>query len=365
MTVPRTLSGYLARHFLVWVGGAYAAMLALVLLIEVVELLRRASAKEEATFAVVLDMALLRLPFLAQKLVPYAVLFGGMTAFWRLTRSRELVVVRAAGLSVWQFLLPALGLAFLIGVITITTFNPVAAVMQSRYEQLESKYLRGRSSLLAVSSTGVWLRQLDPGGQSVIHSQRASLQTMEFSDVIIFLFEGRDKFIGRIDAASATLRDGFWQIKDAWFTGTDRPARFESTHALKTDLTLDKIQDAFASPQSISFWELPGFAGTLESAGFSGLRHRLYWHSLLADPIVLCAMVLFAAAFTLRPAIERGATLMMVGGGVLTGFVLFFLSDVVFALGLSASVPVALAAWTPAVASVMVGLTLLLHLEER
>ncbi|NIQ97401.1 MAG: LptF/LptG family permease, partial [Desulfuromonadales bacterium] len=71
-----------------------------------VELMRRAASREEASLGIVLEMALVKLPLMAQQLVPFAVLFAGMFTFWRLTRNQELVVARGAGVSVWQFLLP-------------------------------------------------------------------------------------------------------------------------------------------------------------------------------------------------------------------------------------------------------------------
>ena len=58
--------------------------------------------------ALLLEMAALKLPHTAQDVMPFAVLFGTMLAFWRLTRSNELVVARAAGVSVWRFLTPAI-----------------------------------------------------------------------------------------------------------------------------------------------------------------------------------------------------------------------------------------------------------------
>ena len=54
----------------------------------------------------------------------------------------------------------------------------------------------------------------------------------------------------------------------------------------------------------------------------------------------------------------------LIGGGLATGFALYFLSDVVFALGASASVPMMLAAWSPAGASLLVGTSMLLYSEE-
>ena len=364
MHLSLTLSTYIGRQFLIWFSSVFLSLMGLLLVVDFVELMRRAASKPDATLGVVIDMAFLRLPDLAQELVPFAVLFGGMIAFWRLMRSRELVVVRATGVSVWQFLLPALVLALFIGIVQITVFNPVASVMQSRYEQLESKYLRGRTNLLAVSSTGMWLRQVDDYGESVVHASHISPKGMAMHNVIILFYEGRDRFVGRIDAASAQLEKGFWHLRDAWLTGPDRPARYEPEYTVKTDLTIEKIQDSFASPKSISFWDLPGFIQVLEKAGFSGLRHRLYWHSLLSDPAVLCAMVLFAAAFSLRPTVRRGTAMLMICGGVFTGFLLYFLSDVVFALGLSATIPIELAAWAPAGISILIGLSILLYLEE-
>ena len=54
----------------------------------------------------------------------------------------------------------------------------------------------------------------------------------------------------------------------------------------------------------------------------------------------------------------------MIIGGVISGFLLYFLSDIVFALGLSAKLPVRSAAWTPTGVSLIFGASMLLHLED-
>jgi lipopolysaccharide export system permease protein len=296
-------------------------------------------------------------------MLPFAVLFGAMATFVRLTRSSELVVARSAGVSAWQFLFPTLAGGAFIGILTLGAFNPLAAAMASNYESLEAKFLRGRASLLAVSSTGFWLRQADTQGQSVIHALRVSQQGVELYDVIVFLYGGQDKFVGRIDARSARLEDGAWHLSDALITAPDRPPVRRVEHRLDTTLTLSQIQDSFASPQTLSFWAIPRFIQTLEDAGFSALRHRLHWHSLLSLPLLLVAMVLIAASFSLRLT-RRGGTGFLVAGGAVLGFVFFFFSDVVLALGLSGSLPVPLAAWTPAGVMLLIGVAAVLHLED-
>ncbi len=338
-------------------------LLGLTFLLDAVELMRRAAAKSSATFGIVMEMAALKLPFMSEELLAFAILFGGMLVFARLTRSRELVVARAAGVSVWGFMLPAIGLAFVIGAVNVMLFNPIASITTSRYEWLESNYLRGKSSLLAVSKSGLWLRQGDEKGQSIVHAQRMLPDSMQMQDIIIFQFAGKDHFLGRIDSEKAQLKDGYWELDNAWLTAPDTPPRFEAHYLLKTNLTPEDVQDSFAAPETMSFWDLPAFIDVLESAGFSALQHRLYWHSLIASPILLCAMVLLAATFTLRLT-RRGGTALLIAGGVAVGFIFYFLTDVVFALGKNANIPVVLAAWTPAGVSLLVGLAMLFHLED-
>ena len=260
---------------------------------------------------------------------------------------------------------PVISIAFLLGVFQSAILNPFASASLSRFELLEARHLKGNDNLLALSGSGLWLRQSNEAGQSVVHANHVLQQgsAVELRNVVVFMYTETNTFNGRIDAEKATLEDGFWRMTDAWvYKPDDRPA-FEKETWLETDLTLSKIQDSFAPPETMSFWDLPGFINRLEKAGFSALRHRLYWHTLLAAPFLMCAMVLIAATFTLRQS-RRGATTFVIAGGVLTGFVLYFFSDVVFALGLSDSIPVTLAAWTPSGVATLLGLTTLFHLED-
>jgi lipopolysaccharide export system permease protein len=363
MRLSLTLSAYIGRQFAIRFVAVLLSLTAIVYLLDTIEMLRRASTREEVTLPIVLQLSLLKLPQLMQEMIPFVVLFATMLTFWRLSRSHELTVVRAAGISVWQFLLPALAIALLIGGFRLAVLNPVGAVLYASYEQTDSKMLRGRTSLLTVAQSGFWLRQTDGRSNAVIHALRVSSQEMELYDVIIFNFEGTDRFVSRIDAAAARLEPGAWVLKDAWISRPDHPAQFEQTYRLTTDMTLERIQESFASPETISFWELPAFIRVLESAGFSAVRHRLHWHRLFAGPLLLFAMVLLAATFSLRPP-RRGGTLMLVVAGIAAGFLLYFVSNLVAALGQNASIPVALAAWTPAGVSTLVAVTLLLHLED-
>jgi lipopolysaccharide export system permease protein len=364
MTLSKTLFFYIGRQFLWWFLAVFVAMIAVIILVDAVELIRRSSTKADATTAIVTSMALLRAPFLAQEAIPFAVMFGGILTYFRLTRNHELVVIRSAGVSVWQFMLPALLVVVMVGVGKVMLLNPLSSLLLQQFEALEGRYLKGQSSLLAVSSSGIWLRQTyGENGQAVIHAASVETEGLELRDVIVFLLADDDRFLGRIDAKTARLGDGQWNLTDAWLTGPEKPGEFVSSRSLATDLTSDKIQDSFASPETVSFWGLPRFIKILEETGFSALPHRLQLHTLIAEPVLLIAMVMIAASFSMRLT-RRGGAPLLIGAGVLTTFLLFIVTEVVHAIGLGGGVPVILAAWTPAGVSLMAGIALLMHLED-
>ncbi|UCH74298.1 MAG: LPS export ABC transporter permease LptG [Rhodospirillales bacterium] len=358
-----TLSGYVARQVLLWLVAIFLGIASMVFLVDSVEQLRRAAGKPDVTLGVVVQLSMLQLPFLLQKTLPFIVLFASMMAFWRLSRSNELVVARAAGVSAWQFLLPAVVLGIFVGGLQATILNPLAAAMLARFEKLDAQYMKRATSSLSISPTGVWLRQGDDASHTVINARRITSDASELLNVTFFNFEQPERFVSRVDGESARLENGYWEIRDAVVSAPDRTSETFGAYRIATDLTLDRIQNSFASPETMSFWDLPGFIDTLTAAGFSGHRHSLYWHTLLAMPLLMAAMVLFAAVFTLRIGTRSSAT-RTIGAGVICSFFLYFATDIVYAMGLSGSVPAILSAWSPAAIATLLALAMVFHLED-
>jgi lipopolysaccharide export system permease protein len=353
---------YIARRYLVWLFGVLALLVAIIVLAESIELLRRAAGRDDIGFGLVAQMALLKTPATAQVVLPFAVLAAGMGAYWQLTRFHELVVARAAGVSVWQFLLPALGAVLIVSVLRVVAFDPVAAAMSGKFERLEGDYLGG-SQLVAASVNGLWLRQVSEQRQSIVHAERLLPDSLALERVMVLDFTTDDRLVERIDADAAFLEGDRWRLANAWITAPNRPSVFEESYERAASLSFPEIVESFASARAVSFWRLPRYIELLEATGLPTLEHRLRYHRLLATPLLLVSMVALSAAFALRPARKGGVTL-LIATGALTGFLLYFLSDVVHALGLSGTIPVVLAAWAPGGIVGMVGVALLLHLED-
>jgi len=357
-----TLYRYLAVQFFLGVAVVYAAFLVLAFSIDIVDLLNRTAGHDVAT-PVIIGMAVLQLPELGQKMMPFAILLGGVFTFVRLSRSHELVAARAAGISAWDFMLPPLAVAVLTGVVAVTLFTPLSARMFAEFAGLEARYIKGQASQLSVSQNGLWLRQGDENQQSVIHALRVADQGQHLENVIVFLYGANDAFKGRIDAQTAQLGDQVWQLTDAYVSDTSGTLVHHAQYAFPTTLTPAQIQDSYQSPDTLSFWDLPGFIRAAQAAGFSATRYELYLYTLYALPVLFAAMVFMAASFSLRPLREGGIAKVILFSAA-CGFGVYFFSDMTRVMGQSGALPIILAASAPAIASIFIGMTLVFNQED-
>ena len=357
-----TLYRYLARQFLFGVAMIYAAFLVLAFSIDIVDLINRTAGRGVSS-GIIIGMAVLQLPNLGQRLLPFAILLGGVYCFVRLSRSQELVATRAAGVSAWDFLVPPLAVAVAIGVIHVLAVTPVSSRMLAQFAALEARYIKGQASQLSVSLNGLWLRQGDENHQSVIHALTVSDQGVRLDDVIVFLYGPHDHVEGRIDAKSAVLSRGAWAMDDAWVSDADGHVTHHDRYNLSTTLTPAQIQESFAPPDTLSFWDLPQFIRAARNAGFSAVRYRLYLYTLLTLPALFAAMVFMAASFSLKLS-RSGGLGRVVLISALSGFGVYFFSDLTRALGQSSILPVVLAATAPAAAAILIGMTLVFHQED-
>jgi lipopolysaccharide export system permease protein len=245
----------------------------------------------------------------------------------------------------------------------------LVAATSKAYDAQRAGLSQGGGSVLSVADTGLWLRQGSEDGQTVIQAARANLDGTELYDVTFLGFDANGLPASRTEAATARLTDGAWELTGLkrWDLTAPNPELTAASEPgparLPSDLTAERIRDSFGTPSAIAFWDLPGYIDDLEQAGFSARAYRLWFQMELAQPLLMVAMVLVAAGFTMRH-VRFGGTGKMVLYAMLSGFGIFFLRNFAQALGDSGQIPVPVAAWTPPVAAILLSLSLLLHLED-
>jgi len=362
--ISRTLlPRYIAWQFLTTILGTFVMCSLLIFMIDFVELLRQAGKYGGVSALLLAWMTLLRLPAYTEFLLAFAILVGSISALLLLSRKSELTVMRAGGMSVWQFLRPGLFVAFALGVFAVTIYNPLAATARDTAEKLFAEAFGRDVSLLRAKSGESWLRQDGKDGQSVISAVHASNRGLSLTGVTAFVFDEKGRFSERIDAESAELHEGYWKLTNAAVSAVGRQPEIFDTYLLSTYLTPERVQDALGTVISVSFWDLPGLIEVAEKAGLSTDKLRIQYEMLLSRPLLCLAMVLLAATVSLK-SFRSGGIQTMVMIGMLGGLGFFLLAEVSRQIGAAGLVPPWAAVWLPVMLVAMISLTVLLHQED-
>jgi lipopolysaccharide export system permease protein len=358
------LGRYIVGRVFLGVMIALFAVLAAILLIDMVEQMRTVGTRVDISMLEALRLTLLKTPMLVEQTLPFVVLAGAMMAIIGLNRSSELVAMRAAGVSAWRFLTPAAFVGIALGLVAITSLNPLGAYLYQNFEIEKEEALS--ETLAAPGDNGVWIRQGDPQGQVVIHAEGVDASGTRLQGATFMFFEVQQdvlRFTRRIRAASAELKPGFWQLTDlVEATPGGRPVR-QSHLAIPTTLDATELLNRFVNPATLSFWVLPGFIREAREAGFAPTRYELKWQALLAYPLLLATMAGLGAAFSLQ--LQRLGNLARWGAaGVGIGLFLFFYSQLAGAFAITQSVPAAVAAWSAPFAGMFIALALVAFVED-
>jgi lipopolysaccharide export system permease protein len=359
----KTLDLYISKRFLFAIAAVFLLCFALVFLIDFIERLRVASGRDDVPMSTLLLLVLLRTPSFLELILPFPVLLGSMGAFLMLSRSSELVIIRAAGVSVWQFVKPAVVVAALLGVAATALYNPLAAAAKTYADKLSAESFNDQKSLMQFSGGGSWLHQDSIDGPSVLRARIAADKGVSLIGVTVLQFDRNYKFIERIEAKKASLRQGYWELEDVDVSASDRPAQHFHKYNSSTYLDRAHAAKSISSPDSISFWELPKFIKFVEKSGLPVIQYKLQYQLLLAKPLLMAAMVLVAATSSLRP-FRFGKIQTMVIAGLTAGFAFFIFGEISRQLGGTEFVPPWVAAWAPGAIASFLALSVLLHQED-
>ncbi len=360
--IGRTLGRYIFFRYLASVSAFLAGLASLIFIVDFTQLNERAGGLPQFTLALGLQVSAMRVPMVLLQVVPFIALFGSMAMLIQLNRKYELVVARSAGLSAWQFLLPACVGAFVFGCVAVGVLNPLAAWGFAAAESIEVEWNTAQSrDVIALKDP--WLRQ-SAGGEDYIIGTKNVLNNGALLAKPVFLRIGKDGGIdSRIDAETAVLEPRSWKLSNAVISRRGIEPESLATFHVATNLTPELIQERLQRPETIAFYDLPKKIAVARALGVTGDGLAMQFYSVLALPALVTVMTLIAATVSLK-FVRFGQSATVVLGGVLAGFVLYVVSVLVKAFGSSGLVPPYLAAWFPVAMAFLFGVAFLLHRED-
>jgi lipopolysaccharide export system permease protein len=353
---------YLGWEFLIKFLLFLFILLSVVFVFELIELVKRASG-QNIGLNVIISLSLYKLPEVGQQILPFVVLFATIACLYSLSQRQELQILRASGLSVWQFLMPMIIAVFLIGLIFLNIFHPLTAAALARYDNLENLYFNNGKSEITIIDEGLWLRQEDETGNFIMQADTVNADNWTFESVTVYFFDDDNHHTQRLTADKLLLENNSWLFQNVYIQKPDATVKILPELRLKTNLTKDSIAESFSDPRTISFWRLPGFINALEKTGLDTTQMKIYYQTLLSQPLFLISMVLMAAATSLRTS-RFTSLLPLVTIGIGFGFLTFFMTGFLRALGAGQEIPIELAVWTPSIIIILCASAFLISMED-
>lgn len=362
-----TLHLYFVKKYLMITLVTFSIMLLVTFLIDLVEHSRRFSGS--INFKGLFYLTFLNVPKSFYDIIDLIMLITSISFFISLSKTSELIIVRASGRSIYQTLSAPFFVSLIIGCVIVSLFNPIVASSSKAYLNMKEQLLQGGRAIFSVGSEGLWLRQGINSQNSVIRATLANVDASTLYGITMISFSENGSVFRLIEAESANILENSWQLQNAkiWPIGPDlnseKKAKFYKTFSIVSNITKEEITERFGEPHLVSIWNLPSYITQLRAVGFSMRKYEVRYHSELSHPIFLAAMMLVGCAFTMKKFIGNRKSLAVVAS-ILLGFGFFYVRNLAELLAEGNQLNLIAATWIPAFSSIFISLGLILHMED-
>lgn len=344
MPRPTLLDLYVGTRYLRVLALTFLALMGLFYISTFIELSERLL-KGQATGGNLVAYLIFSTPQYVYFVVPIAVLLAVLVTIGILTKTSELTIMRACGVSLYRAAAPLLALGLLASGFLFLVQEKALARGNAQAQAIND-HMRGRTR-----GTSVLTRRWMAGrGGQLYHYAHFDAREESFSRLSIFEIDQDDWRITRQTfTPRAVFRDGRWIAEAGWvqtFPETGPPTRQPLARGTLASLEQPEYfgtESLAAADMSLA--QLRRYVDDLRSSGSNAAAALVEYHRKMAFPLVTVIMTLLAVPFAVTTG-RRGA-LYGIGLGITLSIVYWFMLSVFGAMGTANVLPPMLAAWAP------------------
>lgn len=342
---PTLLDLYVGGRYLRVFALTFSALLALFYISTFIDISERLL-KGQASPGTIAAYMIFSTPEFVYFVIPIAVLLAVLVTIGILTKTSELTIMRACGVSLYRAAAPLLLLGLLASGALFLVQEKALARGRTQAEVINDR-MRGRPPRVAGVLTRRWMA--GRSGQ-LYHFASFDPRAGELGRLSIFEMDAASwRMTRQTFTPRARFRGGVWVAEAGWvqtFPAAGAPVR---TALPAGPLAGVEPPDYFGTEGTaagkMSLPELRRYVADLESSGANAAAARVEYHRKIAFPLVTVIMTLLAVPFAVTTG-RRGA-LYGIGLGIALSIAYWFMLSIFTALGASGVLPPLLAAWAP------------------
>lgn len=285
----------------------------------------------------------LNLPKYAFDMLPIAALIGALLALGNLARSMELIVVRAAGVSVARIAIWVAGAGVILMILTGVLGELVAPPME-QYGRRMKTFEKYHDYSLA-GNRSAWAKD----GETIVSVGQQSGDN-RYGGVYVFHFDLQHRLRGVGRASSASIgADNVWRLENY------RESRFEedrvvphgpATTQMRSRLSPEFLGLAVLDPDSLPGLGLLSYIRHLQQNGLDARSYETAFWARIARTVAVAIIVVLAVPFAFGPMRSTGTGARTVVG-IMIGVVFFLLAKMLESGGAVFELPPIVIAWLP------------------
>ena len=367
---PKILFKYLIKLHLKSILLIFVIFFILIFFIDLIELYRRSANKidlldkEHSIFLELIFMSFLKGPNVIQKILPLTILISSIITFIRWKQNNYFVIVRSVGISLWKLLIPICLRIFFIGLLSIIILNPLSSIFNKIYNKLEKQYFGHETEpQFSLNTKGLWIIKENKGVNYIINAKKVNEEKNKLKEITVFKYNKKNKFEKKIIANYGTINKKSFILENGiTFSRANKPEKFKKLTLIPKYETKN-FKFVSEKPENLDFLSLYNYIKLMNVSGLNISSHLIYFLKIMCQPILMISMVLISASLILKNN-ERKFPISIISVTLIIGFIIYFLADLVLALGSMEKINPFLAGLGPTMISFFSGCFLVSSFDE-
>lgn len=300
---------------------------------------------------------LLNLPQLLYQVFPSAMLLGGLLSLGGLASTSELVVMRAAGISISRITLAVLKAGFFLIVIVVLLGEFLAPETISAAKTMRAEALEGR--VLTGDRRGLWSKY----GENFVYIGTV-LPDVQLRDVIVYELDENHQLKKTTHAGQAHYDDvnDVWRLQDVTNSEISRESVRSTKNAAETwpaMVSTSLFNVLNLEPEDMSATELWQYSRYLDENELQSDSFWLAFWVKLFTPLTSVGMLMIAVPLVLTSTARTGGAGQRILIGVMIGVAFYVLNRVVNQMGIIYGITPVVSAGLPSLVVIAISIVLI------
>lgn len=355
---------YIARKFLYYFLIVIMILLSIIFVVDYVELIRRLAGSEISQSDILL-IGVYKLPYYFHLTLPFVILISSIISYSKMKNANEIIAANSSGISIWYVIFPFIAITLVIGILHITVFNQLLVISFKKHLELSNRYFAHPETEISFSDRGIWLKDIEKGNVNKIIFAKTLYDRGELlSEVTIYQSPFDREYASIITADIASFINNQIKLEDVTiFSKNNNKAIKKSEYFVHTNISIDKIHNSIASPETMSLFQFPTFIKNMEKTGFASNAHRLYFYNLIILPFTLVGYVLIAMSVSTSIKIHNKSEV-AIFISIIISLIGYFIIKVMSVTIQNSSDSILLAITVPVIVVYLLSLAMILHNED-